>query len=1074
MGNFILPGPQNGPEQKNKQQLIQLPSKIKTIVNPKEGLKKVIQPFIRGLTLRTPTKIPGQLPGPLGTIELARQQFVDPIAKSFLRAAAQIQNFARAHEGRKPIEYVGSIPIPKPTIKQTGGDILSLAMLGIAPEAIKGLGFVAGVPGRILGAGLTGAAFNAAATAGEGKKVTPKTLAGGYFVGTALGAGGEAIAGLGSKLNKYINTPLVKTTPTPTTRTGVTPTEPPLLTEARKYKSAEEFVKANDLLYHGTNKQTAAAIKKAGGFTPETARISTDLFGGKVSSKAPVSLTMDEATGKLYAGPRPEGGTGELLTFSGKALKIADTSVANKLQYKNGQPISHDQFISKLKQAGYDGYHTSSPMDEMAETVVFNKDKLKLSQYSKSQLTDIWEEANRGTPSKAQIKTPGAETLSGLTRRKRPTLKTIQDVTSSAIENITSRDIALHNQGYRVFRIIADKLKLGDIQVDSVPRILEQYKLSPEQFAKMFLEEISLGAKKMNALSQYGKQFAKLLEKTDPTAAALFDRVEPPKGIYTTIANIYRKVDNFRRAMMVGQIATAMRNLISQGARYGLQVFDDTFAGIGETLTGKQAPAKAFAPAIEDVMAFGRRLTKSGRIRLNEMLDKFPDAEAELLGAPIQDISLGTKTARVVNYLNRTQEYLFRKMRFDAVISSELKRLNVKSISELPKSIIEKAVKSSLEITFAERPKNGFGNAILKTYNEVPFLTALGNPFPRFWVNSMKFLWDFSPGGFTKFLLPKYRTSLMSADSRIALQALSRATAGTLMFSGAMAIRNSKFGGEKWYEINVGGKTIDTRSFAPFSTYLFLAEALSDRQALTGLDFLQGIVSINRIAGTGLVFLDLIRSDSIGKTTTKLLQFLDAYTASFLTPLATLKDFIGQISNEEVKSRDINTIPFGRTINAIPILNRVLPKSPSITRNEVFTREHPILRQLTGISIKTKNPLEREIDRLGIQFTDIAPKTGSDTLDRMIANDLGVIISKYNIVGSPFYKNLSDPAKKEYIKSVYASLKSALSQYEKRANPDEVKPNAPTLKDLLEKEIEKRPEIKKYHPIKDFILPGIQ
>jgi len=172
---------------------------------------------------------------------------------------------------------------------------------------------------------------------------------------------------------------------------GATPTKTmtkqttlePLAQEARKYKSAEEFVKAQELLYHGTSKRSAEAIRGAGGFTDKTAGEAIDLIGGKVSPKQPISLTSDMATGKLYVSPRPEGGAGELLTFSSKNLKIADRATAMKF----------GENIEKLRKAGYDGFRTSSPNDELIETIVFNKEKLQLT--SKSQLTDIWNNANK-------------------------------------------------------------------------------------------------------------------------------------------------------------------------------------------------------------------------------------------------------------------------------------------------------------------------------------------------------------------------------------------------------------------------------------------------------------------------------------------------------------------------------------------------------------------------------------------------------------------------------------------------------------------------------------------------------
>lgn len=131
---------------------------------------------------------------------------------------------------------------------------------------------------------------------------------------------------------------------------------------------ADPLIQENKIFYHGTSKASATNIKNAGGFTPETIKNIKDLAGFDVPVDRPISLTLDKKTAELYSGIRPEGGNGELLAFKGDNLKIATESQAKKL----------DNDITKLRKAGFDGYNTSSPHDELVETIVFNKEKLKL------------------------------------------------------------------------------------------------------------------------------------------------------------------------------------------------------------------------------------------------------------------------------------------------------------------------------------------------------------------------------------------------------------------------------------------------------------------------------------------------------------------------------------------------------------------------------------------------------------------------------------------------------------------------------------------------------------------------
>ena len=145
----------------------------------------------------------------------------------------------------------------------------------------------------------------------------------------------------------------------------------PETTESQLTDFYNQAVGKEQVFYHGTSKASAENIRKAGGFTPETTKGIKDLTGFDVPQDRPISLTLDKKTAELYSGIRPEGGTGELLTFKGN-LKLATEEQVSAIR-KSGKDI-----VETLRKQGYDGYHTSSPHDEMIETIVFNKEKLKL------------------------------------------------------------------------------------------------------------------------------------------------------------------------------------------------------------------------------------------------------------------------------------------------------------------------------------------------------------------------------------------------------------------------------------------------------------------------------------------------------------------------------------------------------------------------------------------------------------------------------------------------------------------------------------------------------------------------
>ena len=620
------------------------------------------------------------------------------------------------------------------------------------------------------------------------------------------------------------------------------------------------------------------------------------------------------------------------------------------------------------------------------------------------------------------------------------------------------------DQSRRLFQRVKDYLATGEIIPEDIPPILKKYNITPEQFAQQYVNTISLAGKELNQLSQLAKRIKAVLPDTPQMREIFntFQEAEPATfGTWNWARQLWLRVENIRRASMVAQIATSARNAISQAGRYGIDLVEEGIAGGLEFLTGKRPYKEAMAPFFEGIMAIGRRLTPAGRARINAILEEFPLESARLTRTPVGDVSLGEKYAQIINTLNSGQEFFFRRMAFDAAINSEAIRLGIKDLKKLPVETISRAVDKALELTFAAYPEKGLLREILGTYQRLPFLYSLWNPFPRFWANAVKFLWDYNPTGFTKLLSPNFRRLLLSNNPREAYKALAKATIGTTLLGAAVAIRNSKFGGEKWYEIKISDKrVIDVRPFAPFSTYLFIAEALTNPKSLTGFDYLDAALSINRIAGTGLVIIDIVRSRNTETTARMLKDFVGNWAAGFTVPFRTIKDFLGQFSQEERIVRQTRENIYGPIIEPIPYLSRILPPYQPITRAEPLEREFPGLRQMTGLTIRTKTFFEKELDRLGIERYRIYPRTGIRELDRLIAAEVGAIAEKKGeqLEKNPYYQGLPDDIKKDVILDFFSELRRVGKERVLRKRPD-------LLKKLREKQ-----NLMKFQPTNRFNL----
>ena len=152
-----------------------------------------------------------------------------------------------------------------------------------------------------------------------------------------------------------------------------------LFNEARKYKSADEFVKVHgEPIYHGT--PYAAEINKSGFSNKNLGKTS----GYKGVYGAGYTFTNDIERAKLY-------GKGIVEAYPNPNAKLFVTNdpvtdlFANP-KIKNTEPTA---ITKTLKDMGYDGVEVNGPTGAK-EIVIFDSKNL----VTKNQLTDVWNKAN--------------------------------------------------------------------------------------------------------------------------------------------------------------------------------------------------------------------------------------------------------------------------------------------------------------------------------------------------------------------------------------------------------------------------------------------------------------------------------------------------------------------------------------------------------------------------------------------------------------------------------------------------------------------------------------------------------
>jgi hypothetical protein len=596
----------------------------------------------------------------------------------------------------------------------------------------------------------------------------------------------------------------------------------------------------------------------------------------------------------------------------------------------------------------------------------------------------------------------------------------------------------------RVSRVAADLIRRGELNVNEdkvLKKLAEKYGLDNHEFAKQLEEFATLSGKGLNIYSQYAKRLGSLLAKRG------IKDIERPIGTWEKINNNFRKGNNIWRASITSQLATAMRNTETFGARYFMNIVDDAMQGAYLVATGKESARTAFGPFVEDLLAISRQLTKKDRNKLMTLLDAEPIRKDKLFSNVAGDLTLGSKITNTLSTFNRIQSYATRTLTMSAEIGTWARKsgINFEDIkpSDIPDGVWNKAINKALGFDFSANPTNAVAKDFIRIFNKYPVLQAVVYPFPRYLSNAVRHIWEFSPLGFSKFFDPKVAKQLQ-AGNREAISVANKAIIGTSMFASAYHIRNSEYAGEKWYEVRVGDKTLDVRPFGPIlPTYLFIAEAIkSGPERFTPRDWLEGMTGINRIAGTTLFMTSVLSGNSdwgsFKKATT---GFIGQYIGGFGVPARTLRDFMGQIIDEEAVVRYTKENPLiGPFQSSIPVWDTKLPPYPAITREDSYMRQDPAIRQLTGVSLYEKNYLEIEMDRLGIDKYYLIPKTGDAWINREITLRTGILMQDINdLMGkSKNYQSWNDEKKTAFVKEAFSAAKKEAKQHFLKTSANEI------------------------------------
>jgi len=663
----------------------------------------------------------------------------------------------------------------------------------------------------------------------------------------------------------------------------------------------------------------------------------------------------------------------------------------------------------------------------------------------------------RATPSPASaLSRPVQEGLSEA-RMAEPLVK---DIAAGADEAVTRLAVIDPNKG-RLFRYVQAALEDGTLAPDGVTQVMKKYSLAPEEFARFYADTVSVSGRTLNTLSQLRKRLTAAF-KDEPAALEVLGTLtsEAKPSVTQRLLEGYRSFDNTRRAMLVTQWTTAIRNAISQGKRYTLDSADTALASAFEGKPLRQA----IQDGLENFTAVAHRLSPKARQELSRILDDYPVEAQQLSGTISGEAALTSKFSHFINPLNKAQEGFFRTVSFDSKLRQLARDGGVDLATVAPKDIpakmIEDATRHALEITFSAPPQSALGKAILQAYHDIPGLTTI-NPFPRFHLNALKFLWEFSP---VRMFTPQALETIATGTPKEAASIISKGLTGQAMLATALAVRSSDLAGQKWYDLRVPGtnKFVDTRAFGPFNVYLLFAEGMLHPDRLELSDWAKGLVGVNRVAGTGLVLTDALQSGTVEQKRDMFFRFIGEYVGSYGTPLRNLKSTIESTgttpeAEEERVIRTRREVPLiDPFLSNIPGISQALPESRSIWQGGRLSSEFPATRQFSGLSVRRKNLAEQEAERLGLSLQRLSGGSGIPAWDRAVAGALGPLVEQAlpQVIASEGYDRQSPDVKRfVYVQLVHRlrqqAIKAATAEQPRLAAQARLKGLDPDLRGIV-------------------------
>ena len=343
-----------------------------------------------------------------------------------------------------------------------------------------------------------------------------------------------------------------------------------------------------------------------------------------------------------------------------------------------------------------------------------------------------------------------------------------------------------------VARILKDS---ADIDDDVLERALSKTGLSVAEFSDVGRLTANEAGETLGHYSALKRSIDKMAGNNPALKKKLkeiYGKGDETRSAFGTFTGWVKRLDRESRAMMVSQIATTARNVLSAGAylTFGAasKAVESTIYHAAKGVSaavGGQASIKGTKKGLleigEDAFStLGQIVTPKQNKALADMLLKDNSRLSTVLFRTMQETGDQdlSRVTRWMNGLNMAQDQVIRSGVFTDSVNRQMKKLDldmydyIANNKPIPIDVLKSATDDALDATFAKMPEKGLARKFVEFVESMPLVPVIGThqfPFARFMADAMLFQYKYSPLNFLNAASVGVQGAAKSTKARKAL-----------------------------------------------------------------------------------------------------------------------------------------------------------------------------------------------------------------------------------------------------------------------------------------------------------------